>query len=158
MNQQEAAFHFLELSAVLTGFQKVDLQGTGLVQTYCDEVTKIIGEGITGELLTLAGSIFSRQGGDESALETSIRQNILADDKFGPVARNIIQLWYLGTWNQMPNNWRRQYGVNPKDVDHILSAASYEESLVWRAMGSNPQGAKQPGFGTWSLPPREESF
>jgi hypothetical protein len=158
MNQQEKAVQFLELSVVLTGFQKVDLQGTGLVEAYCSEVTAIVGEEITGELLTLAASIIKRYGGDESALETAIRMDILASRKLGPVARNITKLWYLGTWNRMPADWRSQYGVSPKDEDHILSALSYEESLVWRAMGSNPQGAKQPGFGTWSLPPRQESF
>ena len=158
MNQQEAAAQFLDLSAILTGFQKVDLQGTGLVQDYCNKVTTIIGEQIIGELLVLAASIIKRYRGDESALEMAIRRDLLVSTKLGPVARNITKLWYLGTWNRMPADWRSQYGVSPEDVDHIICAASYEESLVWRAMGSNPQGAKQPGFGTWSLPPRQESF
>ena len=158
MNQQEAAARFLALSAVLTGFQKVDLLGTGLVQPYCAEVTGIIGDEISGELFTLATEIIGRHEKNEAALETAIRREILASPKLGPVARNIIKLWYLGTWNQMPADWRSQYGASLRDVDHIISALSYEESLVWRAMGSNPQGAKQPGFGTWSLPPRQESF
>jgi hypothetical protein len=28
------------------------------------------------------------------------------------------------------------------------------EGLVWDAIGSHPQGAKQPGYASWALPPR----
>lgn len=157
VSESTTAALFLNLSTVLTGFQPVDLQGTGLVQAYCHKVSTIIGQEITNELLTLADSILKQPGGDEPSLEKieqAIRQDILASPKLGPVARNIIKLWYLGTWYPMSADWRKQYGVSSEDREHIISAAAYEESLVWRAMGSHPPGAKQPGFGTWSLPPR----
>ena len=38
-------------------------------------------------------------------------------------------------------------------VTRIISAEAYMEGLLWRAAGTHPQGAKQPGYGSWSFPP-----
>lgn len=65
-----------------------------------------------------------------------VRQRIFDDATLGPLARNLIQLWYLGQWG-FP----------------VISAQAYQEGLVWKAIGAHPQGAKQQGFGTWSSPP-----
>jgi hypothetical protein len=89
----------------------------------------------------------------QNELETAIRQDLLSSPKFGPIVRNIIQLWYEGTWNGLPQTWRNQYGVNPQDFTHITSTAAYQQGLVWKTMSSHPDGAKQPGFGSWSLKP-----
>jgi hypothetical protein len=72
------------------------------------------------------------------------------------MARNIIKMWYTGNWAQLPQAWRNQHGAGARDVDHVISSQAYQEGLVWRAIGTHPQGAKQPGFGTWALPPRIE--
>lgn len=145
---------FLALSAALTGFGRVDLLGTGMSRAYYAEVVGIVGKSIAGELVSTARRIFTRGRRDPKAREKAIRQEILADPKLGPVARNIIQMWYVGTWYQLPTSWRQAYGGNPKDVDHVVSADAYTQGLVWVAAGVHPAGAKQPGYGTWALPPR----
>ena len=140
---------FLELSAYFTGFTRAELQGTGLVSNYYDVVNTIIETEIIGAmLLEFQSSI------DDSASNNQTQAGpMIEDPKFGPVIKNIITLWYLGQWNQMPANWRNQYGASALDRDHIISAQSYKQGLVWAAMGAHPMGTKQQGFGAWSLPP-----
>jgi hypothetical protein len=146
---------FLALSVVLTGFKKVDLLGTGVAPQYYDEVVKIVGKTICNELLTKFQKIAKRAGGNPGRLERAVRKQILQDAQLGPLARNIIKMWYLGNWSQMPEDWRKkQNGGNPLDANHVVSAQAYQEGLVWRVIGSHPPGAKQPGYATWSQPPK----
>jgi hypothetical protein len=147
---------FLELSAVLTGYGPTDLLGTGMARRYYDETVSIVGEAVVGELLGAAVSSLRAAGGDAADLEEAVRRKILADAKLGPVARNVIKMWYLGSWYQLPRAWREAHGAHARDTDHVVSAEAYQEGLVWRAIGSHPPGAKQPGFGTWSQPPQPE--
>jgi len=144
---------FLALSAVVTGFNTADLLGTGVGEQYYKELATIAGGEITGELLTTSRRILKRHRRDNEALERALRHEILSSPKLGPVARNIIKMWYLGQWFELPPEWRGAYGNNPQDVDHMVSGEAYQESLVWLAAGSHPAGAKQPGYATWSLAP-----
>jgi len=145
--------NFLALSAALTGFERVDLLGTGMPRAYYEEVVGIVGQSIAGDLLSTAARILARYARDPKARDEAIRRQILASPKLGPVARNIIQMWYVGTWYQLPTPWRKAYGGDPKDVDHVVSADAYREGLVWVAIGAHPAGAKAPGYGTWAFPP-----
>ena len=150
---QDSLESFLSLSASLTGFDRVDLLGTGLAQEYYEQVVSAIGESISQKLWAIAQSLSERANNDR---EAAIRQNLLASPEFGPIARNIIQLWYLGAWNGLPQAWRDRYGVNPQDVTHITSTAAYQQGLIWKTMSSHPDGARQPGFGSWSLKPTRQ--
>jgi hypothetical protein len=145
---------FLVLSGMLTDFDHLVLLGTGLVDDYYQAVTAIIGETIMSELLTLSTQIDQQFGQDPTQLAAAIRDQILASPKFGPVARNIIQLWYLGSWIQLPTAWREVYGASPNDVDKVVSVAAYQQGLIWPLIGAHTPGAKQPGFGSWRLKPR----
>ena len=147
---QDSLEPFLSLSVSLTGFDQAELLGTGLAQEYYQQVVSAIGEAISQELWTIAQNLRGRDGDD---LEAAIRHDLLASPKFGPIARNIIQLWYWGTWNGLPQAWRTQYGANPQDFTHFTSAAAYQQGLIWKIMRVHPEGAKQPGFGSWSLKP-----
>ena len=49
----------------------------------------------------------------------------------------------------------KQYGV-PYRITSTVTAASYQEGLLWPAIGANPPGAKAPGYGSWAQPPRIE--
>lgn len=155
-NEKDAMEQFLVLSVVLTGFKRADLLGTGLTRRYYEEVVGIVGETIGGELWSAANDVVKRYGENLAALEEAVRKEILNDVKLGPVARNVITLWYLGNWAQLPQDWRNRYGANEKDADHVVSAQAYQEGLVWRTIGAHPPGAKQPGFGTWGFPPQVE--
>jgi hypothetical protein len=154
-NDRDPLDDFLKLSAVLTGYDRADLHGTGMVWPYYDELVSIVGEAIVGELLGAAVSSLREAGGD--AREEAVQRKILDDSKLGPLARNLIKMWYLGNWYQLPRVWREAHGAHARDTDHVVSAAAYQEGLVWRAIGSHPPGAKQPGFGTWSQPPSLEA-
>ncbi len=147
---QDSLESFLSLSASLTGFDRVDLLGTGLAQEYFQQVVSAVGETISQELWTIAQNLPARTTNE---LETAIRQDLLSSPKFGPIARNIIQLWYSGLWNGLPQAWRNQYGVNPLDATHFTSTAAFQQGLIWKTMSSHPDAAKQPGFGSWSLKP-----
>jgi hypothetical protein len=141
----DAVKAFLRLSVILTGFEEHVLRGTGMLQAYYDELLLIIGAREAGSLL---GAFEGIPNGDE----TQFKAVVLDDDQYGPVARNVAMMWYLGTWTQLPREWRAEYGATSYDTDHVISAAAYREGLVWCAAGTHPMSAKQPGFGTWAQP------
>ncbi len=145
---------FLQLSAVITGYQRVDLLGTGVAWDYFTSFCSIVGKSISDELWQKSSKLLKRHKSNEEKLEKAIRVELLSDNKFGPLVRNLIKLWYLGQWDELPAHYRVTYGTTSKDVSHILSGDSYKEGLVWEAIGAHPMGAKQPGFGTWSSPPK----
>lgn len=129
---------FVELSEALTGYPQVDLFGTGLVEFNWATLLEQAGEAPANELL--AAWERAKQAGD---LDEGLRTEILSDPSLGPIARNLIRLWYLGQW-----------GYQPGDT-FIPSGESYVQGLVWNAIGAHPMAAKQQGFGSWSLPPSE---
>jgi len=148
--KQDSLELFLSLSVGLTGFEQAELLGTGMTQTYYDQLVGVIGEEIAAELWVVAARLTLLSGEE---LDTAIRRELMASVKFGPIARNIIQLWYWGAWVQLPADWRSRYGNSPQDVTGFTGAAGYQEGLIWKVMQTHPQGAKQPGFGSWGLLP-----
>jgi hypothetical protein len=144
---------FRSLSVELTGFNGTELDGTGMLREHYGVLTSIVGEPITARLLSRWADIVVQSGGNPSKLAALLQSVVLADPTLGPVARNLAVLWYLGQWNQMPVAWRTLHGANARDLTHVVSAEGYIEGLVWPAIHSHPQGAKQPGYGSWSLPP-----
>lgn len=142
----EAVAEFLRLSVILTGFAEYELLGTGMVAPYYDELLRIIGAREAGALF---GAVSRVTDGDDERF----REVILDSPRYGPVARNVLMMWYLGTWSQLPREWRNAYGATSYDTDHVVSAAAYREGLVWPAAGTHPMSAKQPGYGSWARPP-----
>jgi hypothetical protein len=136
---------FLSLSAYLTGYRRVDLQGTGMVGEYFARVTTAIDHGCLKRLWSLTAELdgSGATGADEA--DSIVQREIMEDDDLGPIARNIIKLWYRGDWPGGAANPGASYS----------SAQAYREGLMWRTMGSHPPGAKQPGFGSWSKLPLE---
>ena len=145
---------FLALSAVLTGYSRFRLLGTGQADLYLTTVRDVVGEPTVKELLQAFGRVHKAGAGDEAALEAALRAEILSDEKLGPIARNIIKLWFVGTWYQLPADWREAHGAHLKDVTFVASPAAYTEGLLWPTIDANPSGAKGPGYGTWAFPPR----
>ncbi len=138
---------FLELSVLLTGFGRVQLTGTGMAGAYLRALDEVLPAGVLDELLAALGRVPA--GADDEAAAAAI----LADPKLGPVARNIIIMWYCGTWTQLPQEWRTAYGTSPLDSTRVISAEAYQSGLQWVAAGAHPAGARPQGFGAWSLPP-----
>jgi hypothetical protein len=90
---------------------------------------------------------------EEQELNRAFRAKILGDEKLGPIARNVIKLWFVGTWYQLPYNWTQKFGINENDKTFVVSPNAYIEGLLWPTIGAHPMGAKAPGYGTWSAPP-----
>jgi hypothetical protein len=143
------AGQFAELSALLTGFGRIELLGTGMVGSYLHAIDAALPEGVLDELLDTFGRL--PPGADRAAAVSSA---ILDDPKLGPVARNLIVVWYCGTWTALPDGWRSAYGTSPLDTDRVLSAEAYQAGLQWVAAGAHPAGALQQGYGAWSAAPQ----
>jgi hypothetical protein len=138
---------FLALSELLTGYGRVALAGTGQTDSYLRLLDAVLPPGTLDELLCAARGLPADAG------EAAVQPAILDDPKLGPVARNVILLWYRGTWAALPEPWRAAYGVSPLDTDHVVSAATYQAGLQWLAAAAHPAGALQQGYGAWAVPP-----
>lgn len=141
---------FVRASATLTGFESFELFGTGLAAAHYRFVASVVGDDCINELVAC---VLALPAGERER-EREIRASVLADDRFGPVARSVIKLWYLGTWYQLPAEWHRRFGGSDRDVTTIPSSEAYVEGLVWTVIGAHPQGAKPQGYGAWAEPPR----
>jgi len=144
---------FLAFSSVVTGFGGFHLRGTGQGELYLATVDDIVGEQIVGQLLDAFHGVIRDAGDDQAAVQAGLRREILADALLGPVARALIKLWYVGTWYQLPVEWRESYGENASDRTFVVSPGSYTEGLLWPAIGATPPGAKALGYGMWATPP-----
>ena len=141
---------FLALSAPLTGFEVVELEATGMADTYLDKLRAIVGDHLTARLLSVGGAAAAWS---EDHVHDELRRRVMGDKTLGPLAANVVVLWYLGQWRQLPAEWRDRHGASVLDVDHIVSAEAYKAGLVWTAIGAHPQGANPQGFGSWAAPP-----
>ena len=86
---------FLEFSAVLTGFSRLDLLGTGMLDLYHGALTEIVGESICGELWAEFEKLKRKCGGALDELEAAIEKHILPDPQLG-LSRK--QSFRCGTW------------------------------------------------------------
>jgi hypothetical protein len=134
---------------LLTGFGRVRLLGTGMLDEYLKAVDDVLPAGMLDELLAV------RDGLPEDDREAAAEGAILDDATFGPVARNLILLWYCGTWTPLPEDWRASHGASPLDTHRVISPAAYLAGLQWVAAGAHPAGARQQGYGAWAVPPEE---
>ena len=127
--------NFIEISVHLTGFSNVELQGTGMAETYLNtilqnsnpEFVKYFFEDFT-KLLASTTS--------EKELNRLIKRDFMPLSEYGGLAQIIITLWYTGNYN-----------------NNVVSSASYIQGLMWEAAETHPAGAKQPGYGSWANPP-----
>ena len=153
---------FLCLSVDLTAFEETDLLGTGLAWQYLAKVQAACGDEVVAALLeahrAARADAVTGEGSDpdQALLDRALRHRIFSDECLGPVARNVIKLWYAGMWYALPSAWTDRYGARAAGETSTVTAASYQEGLLWRAIGANPPGAKAPGYGSWTQPPRIE--
>ncbi|MDP9793768.1 hypothetical protein J2S43_002280 [Catenuloplanes nepalensis] len=144
---------FVAFSAEVTGFTEFELLGTGQAGSYLDTVTEVVGERILADLL---GAYRARvtETGDEQARAAQLTGAVLGDPRLGPVARNIIKLWYCGVWFALPSAWTGEFGAAGREGTFTASPQAYTQGLLWFAIGANPPGARAPGYASWASPPR----
>lgn len=133
---------FIALSSALTGIDEVQLQGVGITNVYLETLKKILPCYLLKDLL-VQYELCGEDGID----------SILNSEQFGPVARNIILMWYRGVWVQLPDDWRSRYGISHEDNSHLVSGTSYQAGLQWAIAGAHPIGARHQGFSAWSSAP-----
>jgi hypothetical protein len=144
---------FLAMSAELTAFGILDLRGTGQSGTYLSSVVRVVGDGVLGELLDAYEGAVCAAGADREERARLLSRDIFSNEKLGPIARNIIKIWYVGIWYELPAEWVESFGALEHDGTFTASPAAYAEGLLWRAIGANPPGARAPGYGSWAAPP-----
>lgn len=152
MERHDALDAFLDLSAALTGFAPVRLRGTGQAEAYLATLTDVAGAATVDALLDAW-----REAAKAPEVERALRLRILSDDRLGPLARNVIKMWFVGTWYALPADWREAYATTDRDRTFVVSPEAYTEGLLWPAIGANPSGAKPLGYGMWATPPRIET-
>ncbi len=153
MNTSEYPSCFYQLSAILTGYPETTLHGTGCGEQYFDKLKAVMGEPMLGDLLQGFANLLQEAATCDQLPEVLVKESMLPDPQWGPICKNIIKMWFMGNWYPMPPAWRANYVNSPEDQMEILSNQSYIEGLVWKALGSHPKSAKQPGYGTWASPP-----
>jgi len=139
---------FLRLSVSLTGFGRLQLVGTGVAHQYLDALDSIVSAEFTNRLLEASAALPEGDG-----RETALSERVLGDPAFGPVARNIIVLWYCGTWQPLPDDWCQVFGRAPSDQPHVVSPEAYLAGLQWTVAGAHPAGGLPGGFASWAGPP-----
>ena len=144
---------FVAISAVLTGYGRAELYGTGCVREYLHHFRQVLPEKILRAFLEPGPTLYAELDTARDDVEREVRSYYLSSGMLGPPARALIQLWYLGQWTPLPAKWRNLYGASRFDVTRIISTRAYKEGLVWDAIGAHPMGAKQQGFGAWAIEP-----
>lgn len=150
---------FLAFSVEVTAFTQFDLTGTGQGEAYFATVIQVVGYEVLEQVLNTFDSIVNQAKGQSvSVCHDLLRRRLFGDEKLGPVARNIVKLWFTGNWYQLPRDWSEKFGPAPKDVTFTVSSNAYVEGLLWTTIGAHPAGAKAQGYGSWAYPPQIPKF
>jgi hypothetical protein len=103
MRGEDLLDRFVAFSAEATAFSVVDLWGTGQAAAYLATVQDEAGDQILRDLLNAA-----RPG--------TVDEAVFGDEKLGPLARNIVKLWYSGVWYELPPQWAVRFGAPVRAV------------------------------------------
>lgn len=141
MNNKEEIKIFLEISIPLTGFSSSELLGTGMLETYFNTVVENMGKSTTEYFFKQAKEILLKTEGNEDKRNEEIAANLMPLSSYDGLAQNIITMWYTGNWN-----------------NNVITPQAYVQGLIWNVAEAHPPGAKQPGYGSWSLPPVDKSI
>ncbi|WP_208245009.1 hypothetical protein WGT02_39105 (plasmid) [Rhizobium sp. T1470] len=159
MNTEDRLHNFLAFSTEVTAFTTFELWGTGQAEAYLVAGGTVLGAAVLDDLLATYKKILMETEGEPlSERKTRLRREIFGSEKLGPIARNIVKLWYVGTWYELPTAWTEAFGPALNDVTFVVSASAYIEGLMWKAIGAHPAGAKAPGYGSWASPPQIPAF
>ena len=127
---------FLQISSYLTGFNEVELLGTGMLDTYLKTVEENNSSSDVQLFIEASAAIITEAKGNNQQLNNAIATRLIPNSYYNNLAQNIITMWYTGTWNS-----------------NVISPQSYVQGLIWDIAEAHPPGAKQPGYGSWSIPP-----
>jgi hypothetical protein len=128
---------FLWLSTVLTGEQGLDRD---LAEAYLKRAQD---QGWKLDALLNRFDALASSGLD---LIEALRTKIFPDPELGPVARQVLMLWYGGgIRTNTPNGEVWDFG----------SADQFYRALVWGAIGAHPPTLSNGYYGHWKYPPEQ---
>jgi hypothetical protein len=130
---------FIAMSSTLTGTQDLD---RGIAERYLERISKDTEGGKLNDLLRVFGEI-QAAGGDTTE---AIRQRIMNDAALGPLAQQIIVLWYTSAIHKQDEQGGHLFDF-PDDPNEYFSG------LVWTAIRAHPLGLSGGYFGHWKYPP-----
>lgn len=139
--------NFISLSVVLTGYEATVLKPKNDTQKVAEMYFNTLNKEVPADVLTNLFSTFSTittNNTNPDDINKAVLTQILEDKTLGPVARNIIQMWYVGIW----------YSLNTNQVDYVITSTAYTNGLVWKAMYAHPMGFSEENFGYWSDAPQ----
>jgi hypothetical protein len=128
---------FLTISVLLTGFSATELQGTGMVGIYYENLLRRTEASLLDSFFERVDQIQLMTPADQ---QNAIRSQLMPASAYNGLAGRIILMWYEGLW--VVGGTRE-----------VISSQAYIQSLMWTAAQTHPSGAKQPGFGSWSKKP-----
>lgn len=144
MDSQTRQALFLAISVRLTGFEAVELEGTGMTQTYFDTLSNNTAPDVLALFFEDAAAILALQ--DDDAIDAAIRSRLMPDSSYDATAKALILMWYTG-------EWYTGIGESANVASTQIDGPSYVQGLMWEAAETHPPGAKQPGYGSWAEPP-----
>ncbi|MBX3714241.1 MAG: hypothetical protein KF800_19930 [Lysobacter sp.] len=144
MDNQTSQALFLAISARLTGFETVELEGTGMTRTYFDTLSNNTAPEVLALFFEEAATILALK--DDEAIDAAIRSRLMPDSSYDATAKVIILMWYTGEWYS-------GIGASANVASTQIDGPSYVQGLMWEAAETHPPGAKQPGYGSWAEPP-----
>ncbi len=151
--------NFVELSAVLTGFNRsvlapgldpVDIKAT-YIETWQKNVDSGKNSGLSAEILS---SFAGLQDQSPALTDQQIGERLLADENgldFTMACRKLIYLWYMGAWPEVMASPGTESGGSTSF--ETLSSKSYTAGLVWQVMQSHPMGDSNYRYGYWAEKP-----
>lgn len=137
---------FVELSSVLTGMPETtlapSLDPTGLKQIYFAALRAKADPATLDRLLGIFGAI--RTTLPPAQWPAAVDQQILRQDRIGPLARQILKLWLLGIFFSPPDQ---------SVTGEVVNSVAFTHGLLWTAIQAHPTGYSELPHGYWSSPP-----
>jgi len=124
---------FVHLSCVLTGKKTVDAD---LARAYFGRASDHLKTDLDALLTRFNDMVTS--GRDPVK---AVGEDIFPSPQYGPSAKLVLLLWYIGGILNPANDWEMQ------------SADQYYRALVWEAIGAHPPTNSNGYFGHWKYPP-----
>lgn len=143
--------NFVGLSAILTGFAAADLNPplspAPVAVEYLQTLQSKVDAPTVARLLSTYQQIAAQSPPAEQPAQ--VQSQILEDPVLGPVARNVIRMWYLSIW------YTGYTGpVSGFSDGFVVSANAYTKGLAWDAMQAHPMGYSEMHYGYWADPPQ----
>lgn len=124
---------FLEASALFTGFSKMELKATGMLESYYNTILMNVDKENIDYFFIDLNKLLSDPKQDAKSIKHALTTQFMPTSAYGTLVQNMIILWYTGNWG-----------------NNVVSSASYIQGLMWDTIHAHPPGAKQPGYGSWS--------